>query len=82
MADDINKKITIDVQVNSDVQEQITALGNLQTAAGSAGAAIAAALKAAKSANTQMATPPSENPFKKLLQQYIELLQKDAKKHS
>ncbi len=64
MADDINKKITIDVQVNTNAQDQATAFDNLTTSVGAVGKAVAAAEKQINSSKTQIASPPSENPFK------------------
>jgi len=64
MADDINKKITIDVQVNTNAQEQTALFDNLRTAVGSIGKAAAAAQKEVSATKAQIAAPPSENPFK------------------
>ncbi|MGZ3767391.1 MAG: hypothetical protein ACXVA2_22190 [Mucilaginibacter sp.] len=64
MADDINKKITIDVQVNTNAQEQTALFDNLRTAVGSIGKAAAAAEKEVSATKAQIAAPPSENPFK------------------
>jgi len=64
MADDINKKITVDVQVNTNAQEQTALFDNLRTAVGSIGKAAAAAQKEVSATKAQIAAPPSENPFK------------------
>ncbi|MGZ3945216.1 MAG: hypothetical protein ACXVJB_09750 [Mucilaginibacter sp.] len=64
MADDINKKITIDVQVNTNAQEQTSLFDSLRTAVGSIGKAAAAAQKEVSATKAQIAAPPSENPFK------------------
>jgi hypothetical protein len=64
MADDINKKITIDVLINSNAQDQTTVFENLRTAVSGIGKAAAVAEKEVSATKAQMAAPPSENAFK------------------
>src|SRR5438105_4307830 len=79
MADDINKKITLDVQVKSNAQEQITALDGLQTAARGIGKALATVGKELNSAKTQVASPPNENPFKNFFSNILSYYKKNQK---
>jgi len=82
MADDFNKKITIDVQVNTNAQEQTALFDNLRTAVGGIGKAAAAAGKEVSASKAQMATPPDENPFKNFFSNILSYYKKNQKSMS
>ncbi len=64
MANDLNKKISIDVQVNSNAQEQTTAIKSLQQALAGIGKSSDDAKKGIDGIKGQLSAPPDINPFK------------------
>lgn len=79
MADDINKKITIDVQVNSNAQEQATALNNLLTTITNVKDASKDVPKQTAEINKQLATSPDESSFKKFFSNILGYYKKNQK---
>lgn len=79
MADDINKKITIDVQVNSNAQEQATALNNLLTTITNVKDASKDVPKQTAEINKQLATSPDESLFKKFFSNILGYYKKNQK---
>ncbi len=67
MAEDLNKKISIDVQLNSNAQEQTNAFNNLRQALADIGKVSGDAKKGIEMVQGQMSGPPDIKPFKAFL---------------
>lgn len=85
MADDINKKISIDIQVNTDAQKQVdqykTSFDNLRTAISSIGKPLAEMSKEMDAAKEAMAKSavPDESIFKKIFGNILGYYKKNQK---
>ncbi len=85
MADDINKKISIDIQVNTDAQKQVdqykTSFDNLRTAISSIGKPLAEMSKEMDAAKEGMAKSavPDESIFKKIFGNILGYYKKNQK---